>query len=465
MLICSENVPPQVNGIARRIGMYADGLRNLGCNVDVLHPGSGSSKVLSHVNPWNFTARMMIVHPLQIFKLLTTPYDVVHVVMPANLSAMWILAAFKIMRCIKGESKPALVVSWHCNIVDYFAHFSIGPLVYLAYFFFYLLFGMLPMISDRILTPTRTSEPRLVTLWKRSLQERAGVCFTGVNKTEFSPDAKDSEWGMNWQASKEKCLARENKKHLLVCVGRLSPEKGVDELIKVLPKLPDCALWLVGDGPFRPELERLARDLGVSVKFLGYQSGEALHSVYAVADLFVCPSLTETFGQTVNEALASQVRVALPNVAVFAEAYGDAVPKDAFWTPLDQAGMARSISKQLKRRSRNDPAGLPDLDKLRSWKDACQSLYDEYQESFEDRQHTFTLFAWIYFPAWFAFTVFTITSFFVFSQIRSLCGGSVRLFFKSAAEDVLIKVQSFQRLPASGSLHRNGSRKETSCLR
>ena len=100
--------------------------------------------------------------------------------------------------------------------------------MYLAYFFFYLLFGMLPMISDRILTPTRTSEPRLVTLWKRAFRERAGVCFTGVNKNEFSPDAKDSEWGRNWQASKEKCLAREKKKHLLVCVGRLSPEKGVD---------------------------------------------------------------------------------------------------------------------------------------------------------------------------------------------------------------------------------------------
>ena len=33
VLICSESVPPQVNGIARRIGMYADGLRNLGCDV------------------------------------------------------------------------------------------------------------------------------------------------------------------------------------------------------------------------------------------------------------------------------------------------------------------------------------------------------------------------------------------------------------------------------------------------
>lgn len=37
VLICSENVPPQVNGIARRVGMYADGLRNLGCDVGEFH--------------------------------------------------------------------------------------------------------------------------------------------------------------------------------------------------------------------------------------------------------------------------------------------------------------------------------------------------------------------------------------------------------------------------------------------
>jgi hypothetical protein len=37
VLICSENVPPQVNGIARRIGMYADGLRDIGCEVGELN--------------------------------------------------------------------------------------------------------------------------------------------------------------------------------------------------------------------------------------------------------------------------------------------------------------------------------------------------------------------------------------------------------------------------------------------
>jgi hypothetical protein len=43
VLICSESVPPQVNGIARRVGMYADGLRNLGCDVGERNIHRGNS--------------------------------------------------------------------------------------------------------------------------------------------------------------------------------------------------------------------------------------------------------------------------------------------------------------------------------------------------------------------------------------------------------------------------------------
>ena len=73
------------------------------------------------------------------------------------------------------QTKPALVVSWHCNVVDYVQHFAAGPLRFLVYALYFLVFGMLPMISDRILTPTSSSEPSLVKLYDK----RAGVCYTG----------------------------------------------------------------------------------------------------------------------------------------------------------------------------------------------------------------------------------------------------------------------------------------------
>ena len=185
-----------------------------------MHPDSGWTKALSHVNPWNFTSRMMVINPLILYQLLSTPYDIVHIVMPANLSAMLVLAAFKIFRCISKSSEPALIVSWHCNIVDYMKHFSMGPLQYIGYMFFFLLFGMLPLISDRILTPTKKTEPLLVKLWGNSsnkMKKRSGVCYTGVNKTEFSPDSRYSEWGETWSLAKEKYLAKVDKKYLIVC--------------------------------------------------------------------------------------------------------------------------------------------------------------------------------------------------------------------------------------------------------
>lgn len=116
ILLISENVPPQVNGIARRIGYYHQGLLDLGYDVDFLHPESGLDKCIPHVNPYNFTAKMMIILPTYFYQLLSTKYDTVHAVMPLNMSGMWLLAAFKALRCLRGESSPALVISWHCNM-------------------------------------------------------------------------------------------------------------------------------------------------------------------------------------------------------------------------------------------------------------------------------------------------------------------------------------------------------------
>lgn len=128
------------------------------------------------------------------------------------------------------------------------------------------------------------------------------------------------------------------------------------------------------------------------------------------------------------------------------------MPSDAFWQPNNQSSMIKAIKKQLHRHSKNDPYGIPDLSLLKTWDGAVRALHEEYTQAFHDRQHTFTLLAGLYFPMWWLITITTSLTFFMFSQIRSLCGGSVRLFFRNAAEDVLIKVQSFQRLPSFDSL-------------
>ena len=105
----SVGCPPQVNGIARRVGKYADGLRERGCTVTLCHPGSECCWAFA--NPWNFSASMMVLRPLAFVELARQRWDVVHVVMPLNLSGVWLLAAFRFLHLF-GADAPRLVVSW-----------------------------------------------------------------------------------------------------------------------------------------------------------------------------------------------------------------------------------------------------------------------------------------------------------------------------------------------------------------
>lgn len=98
---------------------------------------------------------------------------------------------------------------------------------------------------------------------------------------------------------------------VLLYVGRVSKEKALDQLSCAFRQLVDegleLSLAIVGDGPYREELE--AELSGYPVRFTGYLQGEALQQAYASADLFVFPSATDTFGNVVLEAQASGLAV------------------------------------------------------------------------------------------------------------------------------------------------------------
>ena len=94
----------------------------------------------------------------------------------------------------------------------------------------------------------------------------------------------------------------------LLSVGRVSKEKGLDDLIQFQD---DYDLVIVGDGPYRAELERKLP----GAKFFGYLHGQDLVNQYALADVFVFPSVTDTFGVVIIEALAQGCPVAAYPVA------------------------------------------------------------------------------------------------------------------------------------------------------
>lgn len=93
---------------------------------------------------------------------------------------------------------------------------------------------------------------------------------------------------------------------VVVCVSRLVPRKGQDTLIRALPRIlaaePDTVLLIVGDGPYRRDLEKLAQESGVaaSVRFTGPVPWERLPAHFGAGDVFAMPCRTRRGGLDVE---------------------------------------------------------------------------------------------------------------------------------------------------------------------
>jgi glycosyltransferase involved in cell wall biosynthesis len=104
-------------------------------------------------------------------------------------------------------------------------------------------------------------------------------------------------------------------------VGRLVPEKGVFDLIAAYAKLSEgvraqVGLVFVGDGVSRQELEQLATSISPgTVSFAGFVQRDQLPAYYALAEMLILPTYTDTWGLVVNEAMACGLPVVVSRVA------------------------------------------------------------------------------------------------------------------------------------------------------
>lgn len=101
---------------------------------------------------------------------------------------------------------------------------------------------------------------------------------------------------------------------VLIAISRLVPEKGLHLLIdmyaKILSDYPNAQLWIAGDGPEKGNLERQVADKNLSgVRFLGFLQEKELIQKMIEADVFVFPTLMDTFGAVIVEAMACNVPV------------------------------------------------------------------------------------------------------------------------------------------------------------
>ena len=138
-------------------------------------------------------------------------------------------------------------------------------------------------------------------------------------------------------------------------VGRLVREKGVFELLSAYAKLSETlrrevGLMFVGDGPCRPELERQATStVSGQIKFTGFTHRDQLAKYYALAEVLVLPTHTDTWGLVVNEAMACGLPIILSRVAGCASDLVQDMENGLLVPPKDAAALAEAMTTLVTR--------------------------------------------------------------------------------------------------------------------
>ena len=131
----------------------------------------------------------------------------------------------------------------------------------------------------------------------------------------------------------------------LLWLGRIEPRNDLGTVLAAMPKIlerhPGAQLTVVGDGPWRSRLERAARPLGPSVRFVGYANGER-PDYYRDADLYLCPTTRASFGVTLLEAMACGVPLVVSDIPAFRDLAGEGGA--VFAPPGDPKGWAEAVN-------------------------------------------------------------------------------------------------------------------------
>ncbi len=304
--VVTETYPPEVNGVAMSLARVVDGLHQRNHDLQLVRPrrdtadAAGESEVLTGGWPIPMYPHLRLGVPCKraLARLWTLRRpDVVHIATEGPLGWSALQAARHLALPVTSDFRT--------NFHAYGRHYRFGWLAR-------PILGYLRKFHNGTLCTMVPTEALRAELALRGF-ERLTVVSRGVDTRLFDPARRSEALRAAWGASADDLV--------LLCVGRLAPEKNLDAAIAAFEALraerPGTKLVFVGDGPHRQALVQRCPD----AVFAGQRQGEDLAAHFASGDLFLFPSLTETFGNVTTEALAS----GLPVVAFDRAAAGQLV--------------------------------------------------------------------------------------------------------------------------------------------
>lgn len=303
----SDTYPPEINGVATSTYSLFKILKEKGNNVYVITSNPFSNKI-------EFKDDVLRMPGIELKKLYgyrissfwsakamkiirSMNLDIIHVQTDATLGIFGKLAAKSL--------KIPHVYTYHTMYEDYTYYATKGHFDRLAKRIVRTYSRRIAENCAEFITPSNKT--------KDILRSYGADCYvnvvpTGINFSLFRPDMQDKIR----QVEFKKKHGIDNDTFILLSLGRVAKEKSIDVCLKGYAKFLKTAkhktkMLIVGDGPARVSLELLASDLKISnhVLFLGAVPGHDVAFYYALANVFVSASITETQGLTYMEAMAS----------------------------------------------------------------------------------------------------------------------------------------------------------------
>ncbi|WP_342315810.1 glycosyltransferase family 1 protein [Lysobacter sp. FW306-1B-D06B] len=290
--IVSETYPPEINGVALTVQGLEQGLRTRGHEVQLIRPRQGASDRAA-------------AHEVLVRGAPLPRYPGLRLGLPAGgrIRDAWRAArpdavyvategplGWSALRAARRLGIPA-ASGFHTRFDEYMRDYGAGFLAGTALRWMRRFHNH----ADATLVPTR----ELVEFLRAQRFDNVVRLPRAVDTALFDPQRRSAALRAQWGAGEQTLVA--------IYVGRIAAEKNLELAVRAFRQLqavrPDARFVWVGDGPARAKLEQDNPDF----LFCRVQRGEALARHFASGDLFVFPSLSETFGNVTLEALASGV--------------------------------------------------------------------------------------------------------------------------------------------------------------
>jgi glycosyltransferase involved in cell wall biosynthesis len=294
----TETYPPEVNGVARTVGLMAEGLQRRGHSVQLVRPRQNGHDAAARTPAFEEVLGRGIPIPRYTQLKMGLPQksalvrtwsgrrpDIVHIATEGPLGWSALSAARKL--------GIPVATDFHTNFHAYSRHYGFAWLAspVMAYL------RSFHNRADCTMVPTDELAEDLAARGYRGLR----VVGRGVNPEVFHPARRSPDLRAEWGADDETPVA--------LCVSRFAPEKNFPLVIEAFEAMrrerPDVKLVLVGDGPLSDPLKK--RNVGYVIA--GRLVNGKLSAHYASGDIFLFPSTTETFGNVTLEAMASGLAI------------------------------------------------------------------------------------------------------------------------------------------------------------